>query len=300
MGSVGRRLESSQDMEGLRHHVVQLECCGPVSVYVQGDLDKLRDSVVFLTVHDVGASYETWVKFVNEEAMEGIKRRCLFLHLALPGQEIGSKDLEGSFPSMEQLGLGLVTILDQLRIRTVVGLGNGAGANIITRFGMYHPTRVHGLLTVNNTATASRGRFMERLAERMRMGKKDDFGGSLNSRNVASFAESYKKRKDILTELNKKIRCEVLLVTGMKSRYVADTEVIHKEMEPGSCSMIKVDDVVEPLLESTEKVAEALALFCQGLGLLSSLARRVSSGQGTLTMEERDQPNLRRLSLATA
>ena len=124
-------------------------------------------------------------------------------------------------------------------------------------------------------------------------------------RNVASFAESYKKRKDILTELNKKIRwaftnlstvlsqisfrfswlvslfelakkilklrgkikrkfslkrilwwnwrkfsgktcthasfrCEVLLVTGMKSRYVADTEVIHKEMEPGSCSMIKV------------------------------------------------------------
>ena len=26
---------SSQGMEGLRHHVVQLECCGPVSVYVQ-------------------------------------------------------------------------------------------------------------------------------------------------------------------------------------------------------------------------------------------------------------------------
>ena len=23
------------NMEGLRHHVVQLECCGPVSVYVQ-------------------------------------------------------------------------------------------------------------------------------------------------------------------------------------------------------------------------------------------------------------------------
>ena len=74
---------------------------------------------------------------------------------------------------------------------------------------------------------------------------------------------------------------------------------------------LQVDDVVEPLLESTEKVlvqfpfslnlkiffssvlsyfsknfqstksiqvAEALALFCQGLGLLSSLARRVSSG----------------------
>ena len=34
---------------------------------------------------------------------------------------------------------------------------------------MYHPTRVHGLLTVNNTATTSRGRFMERLTVVMTM-----------------------------------------------------------------------------------------------------------------------------------
>ena len=27
-------------------------------IFSQGDLDKLRDGVVFLTVHDVGASYE--------------------------------------------------------------------------------------------------------------------------------------------------------------------------------------------------------------------------------------------------
>ena len=30
---------------------------------VQGDLDKLRDGVVFLTVHDVGASYEVDLNF---------------------------------------------------------------------------------------------------------------------------------------------------------------------------------------------------------------------------------------------
>ena len=27
-------------------------------ILIQGDLDKLRDGVVFLTVHDVGTSYE--------------------------------------------------------------------------------------------------------------------------------------------------------------------------------------------------------------------------------------------------
>jgi len=272
-----------------------------ITILSQGDLDKLRDGVVFLTVHDVGASFETWVRFANEEAMEEIKRRCLFLHLALPGQEVGSEDLGGVFPSIDQLGLGIVTILDQLRIRTVVGLGDGAGANIITRFGMYHPNRVHGLLTVNNTATASRGRYMDRLTERMKvMSKKEEVQGSLNAKNIACFAESYKRRKDILLELNKKIRCEVLLVTGLRSRYVADTEVIHKEMAPGMCSMIKVDNVAEPLVECPEKVAEALALFCQGIGLLPSLTRRVSSRQGSLSMEESDQPNIRRLSLATA
>ena len=30
-------------MEGLRHHVVQLECCGPVSVYVQVVHDEEED-----------------------------------------------------------------------------------------------------------------------------------------------------------------------------------------------------------------------------------------------------------------
>ena len=76
--------------------------------------------------------------------------RSVFLHVVIPGQEPGAKDLpkDFSFPTMHQLGIGLVTILDQLRIArsliasrncqklsssSVVGLGDGAGANIITR-----------------------------------------------------------------------------------------------------------------------------------------------------------------------
>ena len=34
-------------------------------ILIQGDLDKLRDGVVFLTVHDVGTSYEVaWMMFI--------------------------------------------------------------------------------------------------------------------------------------------------------------------------------------------------------------------------------------------
>ena len=73
----------------------------------------------------------------------------------------------------------------------------------------------------------------------------------------------------------------MLLITGMKSKYVGDTEAIHREMKPGLCSIIKakriliknwnepilpqVEDVSEPLAESMEKVAEAVLLFCQVL-----------------------------------
>ena len=70
-------------------------------------------------------------------------------------------------------------MLDFLRVKQVVGLGDGAGANIITRqtrnvsknykcglfdrFGMNHPSRVHGVFTINNRCGVSLGRFMEGL-----------------------------------------------------------------------------------------------------------------------------------------
>ena len=78
-------------MESLKHHVVTLENCGPVSVFLQvfstvialvptsdllqGDLERQRDGAVFLTVHDVGATYLSWVDWVRHPSMEEIKKR---------------------------------------------------------------------------------------------------------------------------------------------------------------------------------------------------------------------------------
>ena len=64
------------------------------------------------------------------------QHRAMFIHVAIPGQEPGASDLasEFKFPKMKDLGLNLVSILDNLRVPQVVGLGNGAGANIITRY----------------------------------------------------------------------------------------------------------------------------------------------------------------------
>ena len=44
-------------------------------------------------------------------------------------------------------------------------------------------------------------------------------------------------------------------------------------MAPGLCSIIKVEEVRDPLQEAPDKVSEALVLFCQGQGLLPSIRR---------------------------
>lgn len=46
--------------------------------------------------------------------------------------------LGSHFAIRPQVGEDLVTVLDQLRIKHVIGLGDGAGANILARFGMMH------------------------------------------------------------------------------------------------------------------------------------------------------------------
>ena len=67
-----------------------------------------------------------------------------------------------------------MTVLDHLRVKQVVGLGDGAGANIILRydglnitspgletfcfrFAMNHPGRVHGVLAINTDGVESAG-----------------------------------------------------------------------------------------------------------------------------------------------
>jgi len=284
-GAFQRKNSCLEADPSVHHHIVNLEECGPMSVYVQGELEKHKEGVVFLTVHDVGSSFISWKQLVQDTSMDDIRKRACFIHVAVPGQVPGEMDLPKDFvfPKMKDLGLHLVSILDHFRIKQVVGLGDGAGANIITRFGICHPSRVHGIFTINNRAGASMGRFLEGLKAKMRTVRQGE-NKDMNERNVSMFAESYKKRSDLLGELNKKINFDVLLMTGERSKYVEDSEIIHTEISPGLCSIIKVEDISDPLLESPGRVAEAVLLFCQGVGLLPSVARKFSR-QSSLTSQ---------------
>lgn len=56
---------------------------------------------------------------------------------------------------MQMIAEDLVTVLDKLNVNLVIGLGEGAGANILARFGMAYPDRCMGLILIHCTSTTA-------------------------------------------------------------------------------------------------------------------------------------------------
>jgi len=336
----------------LKLHMIQTEFCGHLSVFVQGDLEKLREgNSVFLTVHDIGSNHNSWVSFTKNEVMNGVTEKSLFLHVCAPGQETGAEDLPDNytFPTMQELGEGLVTVLDILRVPRVICLGAGAGANIMTRFVLKNPNRCHGAICIQPTASVAtfREQFKEKL-NAMKPGASFDtdqfmvfhkFGHSvdkfadiqealkefknklhrdINKKNLKLYVDAFMKRTDISEDIAKSLTTEMLILVGARYPMVKATEAMYKQAPMKSTSILKLEDVGDVLDEAPEKAQEAMLLFCQGLGLLPAVQSNRSSREGSrrsstastpggnrsrktsMSMQEADIPNIRRLSLTSA
>jgi len=328
---------------------------GNVLVHIQGDLADKDKKAVFLTVHDIGNNHSSFQDFIDQPCMSEVKARSIFIHVDLPGQSDGAPDFpdDATFPTVQQMGEHVIpAVLDALKVNLIVGLGEGAGANVLVRFAIAHTSRVLGLLLIH-LVTAGVG-MLEKLKDTLggkrrpseAFGSPDQvialhrFGSStgqpgspgggnsalsdayrrrvacLNPKNLRKYVEAYMNRKDISDKLHIKT-LDVLLVAGSKSPYLQAVVSIHGKMDKGKTALLKIDDVVDPLCEAPEKLAQSLLLFVKGLGYLTSLTyagrTRTSSGsdegkpslgnlgrRNTLTMQEYDMPKPRRLSLAAS
>jgi len=290
---------------GLQHHVVPTERCGALNAYVDGDLTaayKEKDSkCVFLCVHDVGCNHRSIKKFISHDAFEEIKKRVVVVYVDLPGHETGASEIkDGKFPTMQQVGEDLVTVLDQLRIKHVIGLGDGAGANILARFAMMHVTRCMGVILLHPTSNkaamtknfarqfskvAPSGENMalfRRFGHKIDANLKDDealkaleqykstFGADINKKNIKMYVEAYSNRQDI-SALLINMKCDALLVVGSKTSHIAAAEHMHTCMDKTRSSILKIDGVGNVLDEAPIKLANCVLLFCKGLGWLTSV-----------------------------
>lgn len=297
----------------ISHHVIPTERVGALSVWVQGDLSlaqkaESRDACcTFMTVHDVGVNHNSWLRFINSPSMGTIREKAVFLHVDLLGQEDGADDVDKAFPTMQQIGEDLVNILDVLRVKCVVGLGEGAGANIMLRFGSMHVSRCLGIVCINPNPAASTviGGFLDRI-KNLRGGKPlTAQQKQMNQKNVQKLLEAFEARSDILPVLEKS-KCETMLLAGAKAEaHVKGIDAIFGVCDKTKTSVMKIDGVFTILDEAPGKLANAVLLFTKGLGWLTSVdlpnverrSSRDSTGGRRMSMEEYDTPNIRRLSL---
>ncbi|XP_013410580.1 uncharacterized protein ZK1073.1 isoform X2 [Lingula anatina] len=295
--------------QDLKQEVVDTDL-GRFNVYLQGDLGHAE--AIILTVHDLGCNHTMYNDFVNHPSMKELTSRVVWIHVDLPGQEENAPDLPADyrFPTMAEMGGCLGVVLDKLGVtRPVMCFGEGAGANILARFAICHPMKVHGLCLIHCTGTTAG--IMETMKDKVMQWKLDHFGmtpstaaylvmhrfGSfeavdkqmeqivedfrnklkkeVNPKNLTKFVDSFMKRSELLPDL-KNITCFVLLVTGEKASFNHTCKTLEVNFRKSienkkKLESLEVEGVANVIVERPEKLAEAFLYFMQGAGLVSSI-----------------------------
>ncbi|XP_077993438.1 protein NDRG3-like [Glandiceps talaboti] len=118
--------------------------------------DRKRPAIV--TFHDIGLNHVSQFQgFCNFIDMQPILKRFCVYHVNAPGQEEGANTLPHSFeyPTIDQISEGLLPVLQHFGIKTFIGLGVGAGANVLARFALHNPNKVDALFLVNCISSAA-------------------------------------------------------------------------------------------------------------------------------------------------
>lgn len=297
---------------------------GTLHVSVQGD----RSKPAVMTYHDIGLNGTTCFQgFFSYNDMQPILRHFCVYHVNAPGQHEGCLPLpqglgftgdpqmmnEYQYPTMDQLAEMLLPVLQFYGIKTVIGFGVGAGANILARFGLSHPERVDALVLVNCTSekagwtewgyqkwnswylksgamTASVEEYLlwhwfgmnTMMTNHDLMTVYCDYVKSINPQNLAHFIESYIKRTDlgIVREIShlkksqaKNFRCPVMLVAGDNSPHLDSTVSMNARLDPANSTWMKFECGGMVLEEAPAKLSDAFRLFLQGMGYVPSLSK---------------------------
>uniref|UniRef100_A0A7N8XZF0 N-myc downstream regulated 1a n=1 Tax=Mastacembelus armatus TaxID=205130 RepID=A0A7N8XZF0_9TELE len=270
------------------------------------------DRPVILTFHDIGLNHKTcWDTLFNHEDMSEIMQHFAVCHVDAPGQHEGANTFSTGYeyPSMDQLSETLPLVLKHFGLKSVIGMGIGAGAYILTRFALDYPNMVEGLVLININPCAEG--WMDWAAHKISgwthampdmiishlFGKEEihhnhDLIGTyrhhilndMNQFNLHLFVKSYESRRDLEIERPvpgsnvRTLKCPSLLVVGDSSPAVEAVVECNTKLDPTKATLLKVKRTV-PLCPPPGKLTEAFKYFIQGMGYMpsASMTRLVRS-----------------------
>uniref|UniRef100_A0A3Q1BGA1 Protein NDRG2 n=1 Tax=Amphiprion ocellaris TaxID=80972 RepID=A0A3Q1BGA1_AMPOC len=248
---------------------------------------------VILTYHDIGLNHKSCFNTLfNYEDMQEITQHFAVVHVDAPGQQEAAPPFPSGYryPTMDELAEMLPSVMTQLKVNSVIGIGVGAGAYILTRFALNNPTLVEGLVLINVdpcaegwidwaaskvSVTTDELTDNQELIQTYRLHIAQD----INQDNLALFCGSYQYRRDLEIErpvvgLNEDtvntLTCPALLVVGDTSPAVEAVVECNSRLNPTKTTLLKMADCGGlPQVVQPGKLAEAFKYFVQGMGYRS-------------------------------
>ncbi|XP_007435280.1 protein NDRG1 [Python bivittatus] len=304
-----------QDVETI-HGSVHVTMCGT----------RRGNRPAILTYHDIGLNHKTCFNpLFNFEDMQEITQHFAVCHVDAPGQQDGAASFPPGYmyPSMDQLSEMLPGVLKQFGLKSVIGMGTGAGAYILTRFALNYPDMVEGLVLINVNPCAEG--WMDWAATKISgwahalpdmvishlFGKEEIHSNhdlihtyrqhilsDMNQNNLHLFVNSYNSRRDLDIERPVPgvnvvtLQCPALLVVGDSSPAVDAVVDCNAKLDPTRTTLLKMADCGGlPQVSQPAKLAEAFKYFIQGMGYMPSasmtrlMRSRTASGSSVTSLE---------------
>ncbi|XP_026879914.2 protein NDRG3b isoform X2 [Electrophorus electricus] len=259
-----------------------------------------------LTYHDIGLNHKSCFNTLfNYEDMQEITQHFAVVHVDAPGQQENAPPFPTGYqyPTMDELSEMLPSVLTQLKINSVIGIGVGAGAYILCKLALNQPALVEGLVLINvdpcakgwmdwaaskfsgwtsNLVDIVMGHHFstEELTENQEIVQtyRLHIAQDINQDNLALFFHSYDIRQDldierplpgVNEETVKTVKCPVLLVVGDTSPAVEAVVECNSRLNPTRTTLLKMADCGGlPQVVQPGKLTEAFKYFIQGMGYI--------------------------------
>ncbi|XP_026151042.1 protein NDRG2 isoform X2 [Mastacembelus armatus] len=270
---------------------------GVLHVTLHGTRNTRRPAI--LTLHDVGMdSKSCFSPLFKFEEMQEIVKGFTLIHIDAPGQEEGAAPYPPGYqyPSMETIAEMIPAVLQFFNFRTVIGVGVGVGAYILSKFTLANPDLVEGLVLIN-IDTSARGWLdwaahklssvtsslteqilahlfsQEELSSNTELvqSHRERISKATNMANIELLWKIYLGRRDLTIDRSNPFKCPVMLVVGDQAPHEEAAVECNSKLDPTTTSFLKMADAGGlPQLTQPAKLTEAFKYFIQGMGYMAS------------------------------